>query len=406
MPFHPAFALGVVLAAGTAQPKLTLVDAVRAALERNPELAEARASAAASAAVGAVARALPEPTLSYQAWQQPLARPWDPTATNMHMIGVRQSLPFFGQRRLAGQSADLEAKASGEDASARRLAVEAQVAHALTTWWRQQQELAVHLQHMELAGRTAEATRLRYATGSARQGDVLRAETDHHRLHVDIAGIREQLRAGQAMLNALMGRGPSQPLLPPDEPEQVAPQAQAERPEIAAAKTRSSRAAVDRELAHRAKSWPDVMVGFDYMLMPQAPDAFAVMVQVSAPWLWGKRRPEAERASLEAIRAQTSIAATENAAAFENAEAGARVEAAKAQLTVLRDDVLPRSERAVEALRTSYVTGQGDLVSLIDAERSLLDTRLAVVRQRAALGDAIADLRRARGLDLIPSDKP
>src|SRR5206468_7857434 len=63
-------------------------------------------------------------SLSYQAWQQPLARPWDPTATNMHMIGVRQSLPFLGQRGLAGQAADLEAAASQSDVAARRLLVE------------------------------------------------------------------------------------------------------------------------------------------------------------------------------------------------------------------------------------------------------------------------------------------
>jgi outer membrane protein TolC len=148
------------------------------------------------------------------------------------------------------------------------------------------------------------------------------------------------------------------------------------------------------------------MVGFDYMLMPRDADAFALMVQVSAPWLWGKRKAEHERAAREAERAAAAARATANAAGFEDAEATARADATQAQLRVLRDQVLPVAEQALEATRSNYGTGQAELVSLLETERALLDIRLAVVRQRAALADAIADLRRARGLDLLPEVKP
>jgi outer membrane protein TolC len=406
MPFVPAVLLGAALAAGTAQQKLTLVEAVRAALQRNPELLEARAAAAASASAGAVARAFPELTLSYIAWQQPWAHPFDPSATNMHMFGFRQALPFLGQRHLAGKAADLEAAASLSDAAARRLAVEAQIAHALTSWWRQEEELAVHLRHMELAERTVEAVQLRYATGGARQADILRAELDLHRLHADIAGIREQIRAAKALLAAAMGLPLDAALAPPEEPEVASPKGASERPELIAARLRGERAGAAQELANRARAWPEVMVGFDYMLMPDAPDAYALMIQVSAPWLWGKRKPEQERAAREADRAAAAARATANAAAFEEVDASARVDAVKAQLGVLRDTVLPLAERVLEATRSNYATGQADLVSLLDAERALLDARLSVVRQRAALGAAIADVRRARGIDLLPEVTP
>jgi outer membrane protein TolC len=67
---------------------------------------------------------------------------------------------------------------------------------------------------------------------------------------------------------------------------------------------------------------------------------------------------------------------------------------------------VPRAERALQAMRASYASGDADLVALIDAERALLDARLSAVRQRAALADAAADLRRALGLDLLEEVKP
>src|SRR5919197_1773892 len=165
-----------------------------------------------------VAGALPETMLSYQAWQQPLSRPFDPTATNMHMIGVRQSLPFPGQLAIAERAARRESEARRDDLRARRLAVQAQVAHAYVAWWRAREELRVHLEHMQLAERTRAAVEARYTTGGGRQGDILRAQTDLHRLHADIAGIQESLRSSEALLAATMG-APDESLPPPAEPQ-------------------------------------------------------------------------------------------------------------------------------------------------------------------------------------------
>jgi hypothetical protein len=53
---------------------------------------------------------------------------------------------------------------------------------------------SIALEHMKLAERTRAAVEARYATGGGRQGDILRAQTDLHRLHADVAGIQESLR--------------------------------------------------------------------------------------------------------------------------------------------------------------------------------------------------------------------
>lgn len=401
----PALAAALSAAAAETSQTLSLLDATRVAMERNPELAEA-ASAARAAELGVRgAGALPEPMVSYQAWQQPLAHPFDPTATNMHMIGIRQSLPFPGQLAIARRAARGEAAARRDDVRGRRLAVQAQVAHAHVGWWRAGEELRVHLEQMRLAERTLAAVQARYDTGGARQADMLRAETDLHRLHADIAGIQESLRASQALLAAAMG-APDEALPPPAAPPVAIPDGGGERPEIASARAQAERAGMMADLAARARRAPDLMVGFDYMLMPGLPDAYSAMIQVGAPWLSARRAAEADRAEAEAQRARDAAAAVANAARYEEAEARARAQAAKAQLAVLEGDVATRADRTVQAMRASYASGDADLAPLIDAERVLLDARLSAVRQRAALADAAADLRRALALDLLEEVKP
>ncbi|MCY0998388.1 TolC family protein [Myxococcus sp. MISCRS1] len=400
---------GLALLVSTQGPSgevLDLPSAVKTALQHNPEVAQARAARDAERAGAAGARAWPEPSLSYQAWQQPLATPFDPTATNMHMLGIRQTLPFPGQLGRAGRAAEAGAAARGADFLAARLRLEAQVAHALNGYWLIQHELEAHARHLELGQQTVAAVRARYVSGQARQADLLRAETELHRQHASIAGLRENLRGTMALLNALLGRPPDSALPAASEPEAELPSGALERPEVAAARLRTVEAQESAALADKARRLPEVMVGFDYMLMPGMPDAYSVMLQVPMPWLSGRRTADAERARRQVEELHFAKASAENAARYEVAEAQAGVAAARAQLVVTEEKLVPGAERALEATRASYVAGQADLLALLDAESALLDARLSQVRQRAAQGDAIADLRRALGLSLISEKQP
>jgi outer membrane protein TolC len=374
-------------------------------MERNPELAETASAARSADFAVRSAGALPEPVLSYQSWQQPLSHPFDPTATNMHMFGVRQSFPFPGQLAIAEEAARSEAEARRSDVRARRLAVQAQVAHAFVAAWRVREELRVHLEHMKLAERTLAGVESRYSTGGARQAEILRAETDLHRLHADIAGIQESLRSSDALLAAAMG-APDELLPAPAQPPLDIPTDGRERPEVAAARALVEGAGATARLADRASRLPDLMVGFDYQLMPGLPDTYSIMIQVGAPWFWSRRAAESERAAADAERMRHAAAASLNAARYELIEARARAQAAKAQLAVLEDAVVPRADRTLQAMRASYASGDADLVALIDAESALIDARLSAVRQRAALADAAADLRRALAIDLVDEVKP
>ena len=83
--------------------------------------------------------------------------------------------------------------------------------------------------------------------------------------------------------------------------------------------------------------------------------------------------------------------------ANEVATASASVRAAGLRLQVMRDRVLPASERALQAAWTGYESGRADIRTLLAAESAIVDAREAVVTARATLDHALADLDAAVG---------
>lgn len=396
----PLLMIAPVAIIETASP-LTLAAAAREAVENNPSLRQVDADADAAAAQVRVASAWPETSLSYQAWQQPWSRPLDPSATNMHMFGVRQMLPFPGQLSHGSSAAAADARAQRADVQAARLSIEAQLAHGLTAYWLVLEELRFHEEHLKLAAQILEASRARYAAGEATQAELLRAEGELHRLHSSVQGLRLRVDAAVAFVKAVLGRTDDNPLGSPPPPEDVAPSDGVERPEVIAAVERSSSAVESERVTSSARRFPQVMVGFDYMLMPGMPDAYSVMLQVPLPWLSRKRDAEADRARAQVLSAEWAVKSARNVTRYELADARARVAAARAELRVLEQMETPIVERAYEATQGNYVAGAATLADVLQASSALLDTHLQTARQRAALSDAIADLRRALGVDLV-----
>ena len=79
------------------------------------------------------------------------------------------------------------------------------------------------------------------------------------------------------------------------------------------------------------------------------------------------------------------------------ATASASVRAAGLRLQVIRDRVLPASERAFQVAWTGYESGRTDMLTLLTAERAIVDAREQIVMARATLDHALADLDAAVG---------
>jgi cobalt-zinc-cadmium efflux system outer membrane protein len=382
---------------------------LRVALDRNRDVAENRARAAAAEARSQAASRLPDLEVKYEQWGVPLARPYALNEAQTLMLGVRQTFPAWGTLDARGRAASEDAGRAEDSSRARRQEIAAQVRRTYATYYKADQELRLHLEHVGLTSRVVELARLNQRTGHGSLQDVLRLELELTRLHTDVARIEREQRSSHALLNALMDRPPDAPLGPPEDLS-VVPSAEiailekgldANRPEIGAAarSIRRSEALLD-EARHSAR-YPNVMVGLDYWYMPTFPSdmrhAYGAMVGINLPWLSDRHRDE-EREAEQTVQAERhAFESTKNAVRYELHDAAARLESARQSFTVIDQELLVQARRSLEATQSAYAAGQGDAVGLLDALRSYLQVRIERVRALAELASSQADLERAAG---------
>ena len=382
---------------------------LRVALERNPDVGENQARARAAEARSDAASRLPDLEAKYEQWGVPLQRPYALNEAQMLMIGVRQTFPAWGSLDARGRAAAEEAGGAQDASRARRQEVAAQVRRTFATYYKADQELRLHREHVGLTARVLELAKLNQRTGHGTLRDVLRLELELTRLHTDVARIEREERSSRALLNALMNRPGDAPLGPPEDLS-VTPSndvaafernIDANRPEVASAARNIRRGEVAVDVARRSARFPQVMVGLDYWYMPLFPSdmrhAYSAMVAINLPWLSARRGAEQRQAeeSLQADR--LALESTRNTVRYELRDAAARVDSARQSFNIIDQDVLVQAKRSLEATQAAYAAGQGDALGLLDALRSYLQVRIERVRALAELAISETDLKRAAG---------
>jgi outer membrane protein TolC len=391
---------------------LALVDA------RNAELREARDRAlAAEARVGAAARR-PDPELKGELWGVPLARPLSLRESQTIMLGVRQSFPAWGSLDARARAAQADAAAATEATETRRQELAAAARRAFAAYERADREARIHLEHAGLTSRIVEVARSLYAVGRGTQQDLLDAEVELSRLHLDVSGVEQQRRSSAALLNALMGRAPDAAIGPvpdadadagpalgaqndPFEPAEIAEAHLDERrPELRAADRAIERSDAALDLARREARLPTVMVGADYWYMPmfEIKHGYGAMVSMSLPWLNQGRRDEVIAAERASAAERSAREAQRVAARYQLRDADSKVRAAREVLTLLHERVLAQARRSYEAAEAQYRAGKGGVGPVLAAARSYLQVRVDELRALADLETSRADYARAAGL--------
>jgi outer membrane protein, heavy metal efflux system len=381
--------------------------------DRNPDVREAteRASAA-DARVGSATR-LPDPELKGELWGQPLAHPASFGQAQTIMIGVRQAFPAWGSRDAHERAAHEEAGAAGDGIEVRRQEIAAQARRAFAAYARADRELRIHLEHVGLTSRIVEIARSLYQVGHGSQQDFLHAQAELSRLHVDVAGIEQERRSAQALLNALMDRSPEAPLGPVpdgsvseelslDRPStaDADKHLDARRPELKAAARAVRRSEATLEATRREADRPMFVVGADYWYTPTFPthNAYGAMVSMSLPWLNPGRRDEVRAAERATAADRSALRAEQTAARFQLYDADAKLAAARETLALIHERVLTDARRSFESAQSLFQSGHGDVTPVLDAARNYLQVRIDEIRAIADLETSQADYARAAGI--------
>ena len=385
-------------------------------LERSPRLAALRAEAAAAEQEAPQVAALPDPVAALTVYLQ---TPETRVGPQQAMVSLSQRFPWFGTLGLREQAAV-------HDAVARTLEVEALSLELVTETRRLAHELAyldaeaaIVARDRDTLAHFEELARARYATGVGLgqavvkiQGEITRAETRLLR----IAQRRLALLAG---LNALRDRPDRAPADGFEaigdngadlDADALGLEATANRPETAAARARIEAAAARVELARKAYG-PDVTAGLTYSLVGRRDDAagelnppeddgqdvFGLAASVSLPIWRGKLAAGVEEATQTRLAAEQSLRSTTAAIRTTVGDLAARIPLLREEVELFGSVMLPQAEEALDSALAGYSAGSHGALDLLDAERVLLQVRLAEARARTDLAIAVAQLEGAVG---------
>ena len=378
---------------------LGLADVVRLASDRRDEIEAARARTRAGEARPDIVSALEDPMIAPSLDHLPfMLQGADVSVT------IEQRIPLSGIRghRRASALADVERLRA--DTRRTVLDVGVQAANAFLMLQERRRTTALVDEQLTFARDVVTAANARYASGTAPQSDVLRAEVEVARLEALARALVSEVRGAEAMLNTTLALDVDQPV-PPLAPLVLAEPVPAwagikaaltERPELVGARAEIARADADVQVMRDMyRPMATIRTGPSYTMADGR--GWMAMVGVSLPIWRGKLRAgvaeaEAMRAMSEAeLRAMTRMIEGDAAAAVH------QVRAASDRQSAIRTDVLPRARMAIEPAVAGYTSGQLPLVSVIEAVQALWLVQADLIAADIELGLAWARLGRAVG---------
>lgn len=375
-------------------------------IERNPSL---RARTFRRDSFGDEARAAgiyPDPQIAVMVDRVPQA-----SEMEMPMIRyqVSQMFPWPGKLPLMRSVVERQGDAAGAEVDVRKLDLRLGAKRAYYMLALNVKRREINRGSRDLASTIAQAALGRYSTGIGGHHDVVRAQVEVNALDVELTNLDGERGATVAMINALRDRPADEAFADP--PLLVSPRgdyglaplierANAQRPELRGMRAMQSEATAMADLARRER-YPDIMGSLWMNQNIGAPPSAGAMIGITVP-VFGIAR-QGYRADAFEARAQGAAAdagAMRAMIRFEVASAVVRVETTTRRVELVETVVLPKARESFEASLAGYGSSNIDILSLLDARRSLQSASLALAEAQAEREVALAELERAVGAPL------
>jgi outer membrane protein TolC len=396
-------AMSPLFAAGQAtQPlpsPLSLGDVIRIASERRDEIQAVRARVRAGEARPTIVSALEDPMISPSLDHLPFMLGGADVS-----VTIEQQIPLSGIRGHRRASALADVDRLRAEASRTSLDVGSEAANAYLMLQERRRTAALVDEQIAFARDVVNAANARYASGTAPQSDVLRAEVEVARLGAIARALVGEVRGAEAMLNTSLAldADTAVPRLAPPALTQPVPAwavikaGLTSRPELAAGRAEIARAEADVQVMRDMfNPMATLRTGPSYTMAEGR--GWMAMVGISLP-IW-RDKLHAGVAEAEAMRAmsQADLRAMTRMIEGDAAVAVSQLQAARDRQAAINTDVLPRARMAIVPAVTSYAAGQLPLVSVIEAIQALWLVQSDLIAADTQLGLAWARLGRALG---------
>ena len=376
---------------------------VEQVLARNPTLTQMTAAAAAAAARYPQVVSLEDPMF---------AATISPRTFGSHELDggyrleVSQKYPWPGKLCLRGQNAAAEARAAGHDVEDTRLQLIESARNAFADFYLAERGLAVSQESLRLLEEFHHNAETLFTTGKVPQQDLLQAEVEIGKQRQRQLTLERMRQVARARINTLLHLPPDSPLPPPPTdisaggalPDESALRALAlaRRPDLQAM---ADHIAADRAslcLAHK-EYYPDfeAVAAYDdfWSERPLRPQ---VGVRMNVPLRLAKRDAAVREAEAKLGQRIAELNRLTDAANLAVSQAYAEVDESDKTVRLYGQTILPAAESNVKSAQSYYTTGKIPFLTLIEAERNVVDLRdrsydatADAFRRRAALERAV-----------------
>jgi len=360
------------------------------------------------------AKSLPDPKFTYGYFIKEVETRVGP---QRNRFGIMQEFPWFGKIEARIDAAAATAKAARKRYEATKLKLFFEVKDAFYEYTYLARAVEIARENLELIKHFEEVARTKYMAAAAMHPDVIRAQVELAKIEDVLKSLEDLRKPIVARLNAILNRQSFEMLPWPKREEfiglevdrtQMIDLLRQMNPELAALDFEVEAAKHRTELAKK-KFWPDIGVGVDWIqtdgaIMPgtrdSGQDPVILMVTMNLP-IWRESYKAAElQATANMRKTSQQKAETENTLIARAQRVLYDFDDSNRKIKLYGDILMPKAEELLGASETAYMAETIDFLSLIDAQRTLLQYQLLYERSITDNQQKLAELEMLAGAQL------
>jgi cobalt-zinc-cadmium efflux system outer membrane protein len=364
--------------------KLSVESLVAEVLARNPNLAQMTATWQAASARYPQVTSLDDPMFGT------IIGPASIGSNDVdfaYRLEASQKIPFCGKLRLRGQTALAEAAAAGNDVDDIRLQLIESTKTTFYDYYLVHRAIAVNDENLRLLRELLAIAEDRVKASQAPQQDMLQAQVEIGRQRERGLALERMRKVTQARLNTLMHLPPDNPLPPPPKTLELGAalpdvavlrsQALSQRPDLQALANRIEAERTSLGLADK-DYYPDfeVMAAYDAFWQPAERDLRPMVgVRLNVPIQRERRRGAVAEMQARLAQRVAELTSRTDQVNLQVQEAYEQVLESEKAVRLYDDTILPAANRNVQEARQAYVANRIPFLSLIEAQRNLVELR-------------------------------
>ncbi len=328
------------------------------------------------------------------------------------IYGVEQKLPLFGKPQLARKVAQAELATEQANTTYQFQLLRRELAKTLFNNALADRIVEVGVQDLAWLETMVAATDAKYRAGQASLVELLQLQNEQSKRIDQLRTDRNDLAHDRLALNRLLNREfdaawPGFELPPLAAPLAYQPRlvdvALRHEPKIKMMREEIKQAEATVQLTKRQRL-PDVSVGLEGRNYT-GDSSFrqgTLLFSVNLPWgNAGRYRSDIARDTARLQATQLGLTDYELSVQQEVHQLTVRIDAARREALLYREQIIPRSEQALASARAAWENGRSPFRDLLDARRMLLDAHLMHARAVAGQYQQMSELVQACGLDSL-----